>query len=100
MAIRPAVFALTALVCAACASQPQVVTRLVTQRVEVPVTVFPQPPAAALDCRARIPDPPRLRDAPGGVLIPEDQIPAFVDYVTGWVRCDAIWRAWATARRP
>lgn len=36
---------------------------------------------------------------PGGALIPDGQVGAFVDYVSGWARCDAIWRAWAGSLR-
>ncbi|MBX6391914.1 MAG: hypothetical protein IRY96_00445 [Burkholderiales bacterium] len=88
---------LLALLLCACATQPQVVTKLVTQKVEVPVPVRATPPKEALECRGAIPDPPKLRDVPGGILIPDDQISALVGYVSGWARCDSIWRAWATA---
>lgn len=85
--------ALAVILLAGCATQPQVITRVVTKEVKVPIPVRLPPPPEAVNCRQQIPQPPLLKDAPGGVLIPTSQIPNFQDYIAGWARCDAIWRA-------
>jgi hypothetical protein len=90
---------LSCLVVSACASAPPIVPaeKVVLQDHDVQVLVARKPPAQVLDCYSKLPPAPRLQDAPGGLLIPTDQIEGLKALLRGYRACDNGWRAWATA---
>lgn len=91
---------LLCLVLAGCQSCPPVTPaeRVITQEVKVPVEVARTPPPEVLGCWAALPPAPRFQDAPGGLLLPLDQVPVLEAAEAAQRRCDDAWRAWATTR--
>lgn len=86
-----------ALLLAGCQSCPAVTPaeRVVTQTVNVPVEVARTPPPEVLGCWAALPPLPQFQDAPGGLLLPVDQVPVLEVAEAAQLRCDDAWRAWA-----
>ncbi len=91
--------ALLCLVLAGCQSCPTVTPaeRVVTQTVDVPVPTARQAPAEVLECWTSLPPEPVFKDAPGGLLLPVDQIPVLEASEGAKRRCDDAWRAWAAS---
>ncbi len=96
MVIRPflSIAAASLLASCACFREPQVVERVVVQKVEVPVTVTRPIPAELDECRYSL-RPPLLEPAPSGLLLPVQEIETYVAFIGGVARCDDAWRAWA-----
>ncbi|MDI3259455.1 MAG: hypothetical protein QJR02_07140 [Sinobacteraceae bacterium] len=81
---------------AACGACPGVTPaeRIVTQTVQVPVPVARHAPPEVLQCWSQMPPEPTYRDAPGGLLLPLDQVPILEASEAAKRHCDDLWRAW------
>lgn len=77
-----------------CTSAPT--SRVVVQRVDVPVPVQRTVPANLLDCVSGAPLPV-FQPSDEGVVLPVAQIPVFQSLIALLFGCNAAWRIWATA---
>lgn len=86
--------------CAGVPTKPTVITRVVIQKVNVPVIKFAIPPKQVIDCRASIPSAPLFK----GLVINNIQYQALTKsgvkqlelYADGWSRCYWLWYSFYT----
>jgi hypothetical protein len=100
MSFKTTMIALAGLLLSACASAPAILPaeKVVLQDHDVQVLVARQAPPEVVGCWASLPAPPQLQDAPGGLLVPTDQVESFKLLLRGYRACDDGWRAWATSK--